>query len=178
MGADMVGAFLYVPVKISGKVLKKHLNAVEKCLAPNSIKFILDLKSKKKSAPTTADVFADLKKIGVSIGDYGNDLGIDDEEADEDQRKEFLEAIQADLDFLKKDIDFDFRDLAYDHLVVNGCHVDVYFAGEMSWGDEPEGSGYQLIKTMLRFGVAQAFFKAIPWDKRLTSHSSSSKKSK
>lgn len=167
MGANMLGSFLYVP-KNSNKILKKHLDKIEKCLAPNSVKFILDLKSKKKSAPTTANVFDDLKKVGVSVGDYLQDnySSSDVEDLEEDERRELLEDIKADVAELKKEINlaYDHLDLAYDHLVVNGCHVDVYFAGEMSWGDEPEGGGYQLIKLMLRTGVASAFFKAIPWN--------------
>jgi hypothetical protein len=35
-------------------------------------------------------------------------------------------------------------------------HKKLVYAGEMSWGDEPQGQGYQMLKRALAWGFAEA----------------------
>lgn len=44
----------------------------------------------------------------------------------------------------------EFRDVASRHL---HCATRIVVAGEMSWGDEPDGRGYQTLDWMFRLGV-------------------------
>ncbi len=48
----------------------------------------------------------------------------------------------------------DVRDSVFDHY---GVKFKVIFAGEMSWGDEPSGYGYQALKQAERLGLFKVF---------------------
>lgn len=173
MGADMLGYFLYVPTKKSGKILKNHLDKVRDCLSPNSVRFLKDLsKGKKSSKSKEVTPFQSLEKAGVDVDAYINDLGIEviendsaPDELDGEGTSVLIEAVKEDLQVLSQDIHWGFRDMASTGIKVNGCQVDVYFAGGMSWGDEPDGAGYDMLKRMNRLGVFDAFYRAIPWQK-------------
>jgi len=48
---------------------------------------------------------------------------------------------------------------------INGKFVDIIFAGEMTWGDSPSGTGYHIIELFVRLGFTDQFYKAINWGK-------------
>jgi hypothetical protein len=53
-----------------------------------------------------------------------------------------------------------FRDLACVDFKIGGRTLHVAFAGELSWGDEPDGWGYRCIRALERLGVANALWNS------------------
>lgn len=79
-----------------------------------------------------------------------------------------LASVMADYATAKKFAlaEFDYRDVASVTQKINGKKVTILFAGDMSWGDEPQGTGYAVMKALYNLGVGDMLWKSVPWDRR------------
>lgn len=143
MGADLITYSMMVPTTNGKKIIQDHVAALDKALALEN--------------PHGA-----LKKLGVDFEYYG-------EQMENNGAPDTLDQIRSDL----KDVrgiktldDMTGRDTSFHTFEVNGVGVACVYAGEMSWGDEPEGYGYTTLAKLGRLGFGDAFYKAIPWDMR------------
>ena len=48
-------------------------------------------------------------------------------------------------------------DVAYREFVIDGVRSRVIFAGEMTWGDDPDGVGFKLLRKILDYGLGDLF---------------------
>lgn len=152
MGADMLGYFAIVPKNYKG-ILKRKLDKIDKALKllkdPGDMRF----EEGNKNALTL------LEKAGVDLEGSYPDMNEEDT----------LAAIHEDrklFDGVTLDAGIGFRDIATLTQKINGSDVTVFFAGEMSWGDEPDGGGYQLLRALSRLGIGDALWNAVRWDAR------------
>ena len=144
MGADLITNSVIIPDKKFMGILKHGILKLEKGL-------------------TTARTQEDLEKIGVSFdGRYGQCDG----EFDMEDARTAINADIAELKTIKQLGDLMARDLGYHAFTVNGVAVTLAFAGEMTWGDEPEGYGYETLGRLCDLGFATELYNAIPWDIR------------
>lgn len=164
----LCGYFLYWPTKTGMKVLKEHVKKIKACFEPNSVKLIKQLAGDEAPKESNQKVLDALSELGVSTGDYKNHFGFNDDEEkwSPEQMEEFLEQIKSDAEGLTDEVDFNASDTNSSTIKVNGCTVEVFFAGSESWGDEPESGGYNLFKKMCFLGVYDALRKSIPWEQQ------------
>lgn len=143
MGADLLTWSISVPeVEGVNDALEKQLQAVER--------FIEGYKSLSDE-----EFWKGLEEV-ASIEDL-EAYHLDWLEEGEDRRTKAVEAVQGYLNIIKENIGRPAsltgiwaRDLAKITDPCSGCGLkrEFYVAGELSWGDEPEGSGYQTLKAI------------------------------
>ena len=165
MGADLYGYFCFIP-QDAGKIIKKHINNLNTVLGKTqSVTYIREINKKKSIPKGPIDT---LTKLGVDISYYSDIVQID--AYDKENRSEILEYVKGDLETLIKDDPLTLlskcRDSNCVQRKVNGKYVDVVFAGEMTGGDEPEGTGYNILKLFSSLGFVDQFEKNIKWSKK------------
>lgn len=135
MGADLLGYMLAGPVEIRenrDKAIKKAMETVEKCKAIED--------------PDPCEDF----EINENIlsGAEVESIALMEEAEVEEFVNEFINCWESDGCFGRDSTS----------RVFSTCcdHMRVSFAGGMSWGDEPEGLGYTMLKQACLLGVAEA----------------------
>ena len=151
MGADMLGYQTMYPQEFTTdekKKLNKHLDDVKALLQTANL---AELVSKEEDAHGTY-----ISKLNNLIPNFCNDLDNEGlaEEADEIQGfiETYLELIDDGREFIKKQY-VDGRDVSDRYYTILGRTFVNVFAGEMSWGDEPQGGGYQTLKGLDRINL-------------------------
>lgn len=143
----MIGCFAFIPAKTEkrNKVFKEHMGKVKAILEDGK-----DL--------TSSDALGKLYELGVQT-EYMMELN--------DDEPETLEEIGQLYDNVMENEQVSHcRDMAATEIKVNGERVNVFFAGDMSWGDEPEGAGYEQLEAMRKIGLLAAFEQSIDWGKK------------
>lgn len=151
MGADMIGYQTMFPVKFTEdetKKLNKHLDDVEKLLKTPNLALLI---TKEESAEEPY-----LKQLNKLIPDLPNEIENEGYHDDEDEIKYLVESF-ADLisdarEFVREP-HLSERDSSTRIYNILGRKFQSVFAGEMSWGDEPEGGGYAVLKNLDKIGI-------------------------
>ena len=129
MDADLIGYLCIGPQKISNR---RFLKAVE-----TARETLMELKS-----------WRDGGEMPEYLEDYGN--GIDDVK----QLKSYIDINADPYDIVNEIVKFwenwNSRDCASRLL---NKKEQIIFAGEMTWGDEPDGVGYKCLKRMFILGI-------------------------
>jgi len=141
MGADLVGYLVIVPNQISGDMVAAAVaKAVETCdLARTWLRL-------EQSEDTKA---LDALKL-PALWEHENLTPDDVEDLATMGEAECCKAVEETIDFLHSP---DSRDCALRSIDEDRFAL---FCGEMSWGEEPEGDGYQLLKRLFLLGVDEA----------------------
>jgi len=151
MGADLIGYQTMFPVEFTDdekKKLNKHLDDVEKLL-------------KTPKLPTLIANEADangiyLKQINDLIPFFTHEIDDEGYHDDEDEIgylvNSFVVLIPDAREFIKEPHVSE-RDSSTRIYNILGRKFQSVFAGEMSWGDEPEGGGYEKLKNLDKIGV-------------------------
>lgn len=145
MGADLVGYMVMGPVDILQENIDQALERLE-ALKTKATETLKALEKTGELDPEPQPWAAEL--YGIKIGEYFFDDWL-----------EFLEDA-ADLNpevLLNNIIDFwnsGSRD-AVSRIIEdkNGKDVRILFAGDMSWGDEPGGWGYECLRDVHKYGI-------------------------
>lgn len=150
MGADLLGYFAYVPEKGHSKIIKDHAKKVDAIIRDAEHLDFGDDKLMDK-------VFKQLKKMGCQVDQILDECSGDAESV--------FNVLLADLATAKAFSlkGFDYRDCTWSGVKINGTKVSVLFAGERSWGDEPDGAGYIELRALARSGTFDALYNAVPW---------------
>jgi hypothetical protein len=161
MSADLIGYMLFIPNKKAGEILKEHTRKLKNLVNPtNSVKFIKSLKGEKK-----INLEKELTKLNISWDEYTH--GEMEDFNDPKQREKVLDRIRCEveeLDNITMEDVWSGRDSSTRDVTINKCAVTTIFAGEMTYGDEPSGGGYQVLKLLCNLGVDTAWHNAIPWN--------------
>lgn len=157
MGADMIGYQTMMPDKLTKKekeILNAHLDELETLLKGKD--FIKKL-AKEKSC--NDPLLSKLNEISPLIPSEMENLSFDGEnEEDQEELKDLIDSVLEYIPEARKFINapetnFGGHDTSYRSYTILGRTFYSVFAGEMSWGDEPDGEGYQLLKNLDRVGV-------------------------
>jgi hypothetical protein len=151
MGGDLIGYHVAYPVKEGWQIIEQQVKAIEAIIKTGGG---WDKLLAEKCAPEIRDAVLDkLARIGAEAD--GSDLALDE-----------LLYIKDDLELtknFKKPNDFAAHDLTWYHAHINGQEVYFLFAGEISWGDEPDGAGYTMLRALSRLGIEHLMYQAIKW---------------
>ena len=153
MGADMIGYHTMVPQKYTERELKE-LNSYRDNLEAlfKGADFIKTLAKETHSDEPI------LKQLNDMVPEFVHDLNnitYDEEDTGDltSMVEEMIEDIKTAREFLK-DPDIDSaRDTSMRCYTILGRKYTSYFAGDMSWGDSPDGEGYNKLKTVDRTGL-------------------------
>jgi hypothetical protein len=137
MGADMIGYVLVRPAKGADKIAKKQIAKIKTVLSNDK------LTDKKKVDR--------LIKARVEL-DFSHNV-------DEMSDVEFVETVKGLVESV--DLNVDGRDLMSRYAKVRGREIEILSAGDMSWGDEPDGYAYNLLKTYVQLGISDAWENAL-----------------
>lgn len=154
MGADFCGYTVFFPEK-AGKLVTSHLDKLEAMLAGAEDRWAGEWGIPDKE-------FKALEKFGVDMDSLNG--GGDEPENTLASLRESIAIAREFTDF--KPGQYGHRDGTESVVCVNGVKVSIMTAGEMSWGDEPEGAGYECLRALVRTGLEMALYKSIPWDAR------------
>ena len=160
MGADLLGYWLHFEAKKGEKLIKERIKELKSVLSdPVSVKFM-----KGEETPRIKK----LEEMGVYINDYQANIENELSEEDDDSKHEqmLIDHILEDLEALGDEPIAELeevRDAAWHSLKINDATIQVIFTGELSYGDEPEGRGYAIIKILSYLGITQCTFDAINW---------------
>lgn len=168
MGMDLYGIFLVVDLSIRDKVIKEHTEKILKALSkPCQI-------GAKKDREALYNYLSD--ELKINIPQYENDLVFDEEylknknsvrfvtedlipdDLDETIKcYQILDAIQSDLESTKGfNMDDNFRrDMNYTDIEVRGKALRIYFAGEATNGDLPDGEGFAIFSILSKLGFSE-----------------------
>ena len=151
MGADMIGYQSMFPVEFTKdekEKLNKYLDEVEKLLkTPN----LANLITKEDSAEGTY-----LKQLNELVDSLPNEI---EEMGYHDDEEELKSLIEAYTDLIPDAREFinepnvSERDSSTRIYNILGRKYQSVFAGEMTWGDEPEGGGYEVLKNLDKIGI-------------------------
>ena len=145
MGADMIGYQSMMPDKLTKeekKILNAHLDELETLL--NGKDFITKL-AKEKNCDDP--ILKKLNEIAPLIPSEMENLTFDrDDVKDQDELKDLIDSV---IDYIPEarsfinaeGINFGGRDTSWRTYTILGRTFYAVFAGEMSWGDEPDGDG-------------------------------------
>ena len=146
MGADMIGYQTMFPQELTREEkekLNKHLDDIETLLrTPNLAKMVAE----EESANDTY-----LKQLNEKVQYIPHEIegqGFHDD-VDEIQYliDEHLDLIDTGREFIE-DLNINERDTSSSTYSILGRNYVSVFAGEMTWGDEPEGGGYEILKNL------------------------------
>jgi hypothetical protein len=156
MGAELIGYQTMMPEKLTKeeeKIINAHLDELETLLKGKD--FI-----KKLAKEKTCDdpLLKKLNDIAPLIPSEMENITFDsDDEEDQVELKDLIESVYEYIPearkFIKSICGFWGRDTSYRGYTILGRTFYAVFAGEMSWGDEPDGEGYLLLKNLDRVGV-------------------------
>lgn len=152
MGADLIGYQALIPCKFTKEekqILNKHLDDFESILKQPD--FAINL-VKEEGKCTLTEKINDLSPLLAS--EIDDSFGGYQDNPDEltGLASEYLEIISDARKFLEV-LDFGGRDTSYRTYTILGRKYYSIFAGEMSWGDEPEGAGYSRLKDLDKAGL-------------------------
>ncbi len=146
MGADMIGYQSMFPVEFTQEEkdkLNKHLDAIESLLkTPN----LPNLITKEDSSEGTY-----LKQLNELVPCLPNEIEENGYHDDENELKYLVEAYSDLIPDAREFINephISERDSSTRIYNILGRKMQCVFAGEMSWGDEPEGGGYERLKNL------------------------------
>ena len=142
MGADLCGQFMVVPELEWRVLLEARMN---------------DLEAIMKAKLTDTEKLADLSELDVDHAYLADSFGSDSDD-------EVLQRIAEMIDLARTfDLDQGYRDQTSLGLSVNGKRIHILFAGEMSWGDSPDGDGYKMLEALNYLGIWTLFHDALDW---------------
>lgn len=153
MGADLIGYQTMIPDKFTAKekkILKKHLDDLEKLLKGKN--FVKNLAKETSNEDPLLKIINELSPLLAS--DMEERCSYDEESYEEleDLITEVIEVIPEARQFIEH-TNFGGRDCSSRVYTILGRQFHSIFAGEMSWGDEPEGEGYAQLKNLDRVGL-------------------------
>lgn len=144
MGANMIGYQSMYPVEFTAKEkkeLNKHLDDVEKLLkTKNLAKFIAE------EQDANGKYISQLNNLIPTFTSELDGRCVEEEDMEE-FIKEFLDIIPDARRFIKEPF-IEGRDVSSRRYTILGREFESVFAGEMSWGDEPDGGGYSTLKAL------------------------------
>ena len=143
MGADLCGQFMVVPELGWEALLEARCNDLVAILENKLIEDTVKL--------------ADLNELGVDHAYIADNIGTD---TTEDVLAKITELIDLARTF---NLDRGYRDQTSLGLAVNGKRFHILFAGEMSWGDSPDGDGYKMLEALNYLGIWTLFHDALDW---------------
>jgi hypothetical protein len=152
MGADMIGYFLAADKKKAPNILRKAIAVWVKAMPVEIPSPEGEMEGLEQSQ--TAAILKAAKKLG-----YHDDMWDGDDLEDSDRATQVV----RDVAWLKDGgtrLGGGFRDQAFMEFKVGKRTLYLSFAGEMSWGDEPDGWGYRYTRALERLGVASALWKS------------------
>ena len=146
MGADLITYAVAMPTKGVKKIAAKEINRIGKALDA------LD-----KEAILAHEKGWDLlvKALGIDGSLYENDFGEEDVERLWDSVVEDLELVEG------FDEGFSARDCGSWNGTIGGKQVEILYAGDMSWGDSPDGLGYKTIGALWRLGIGDKLYDKV-----------------
>ena len=151
MGADMIGYQTMFPVKFTedeAKKLNKHLDDVEKLLKTPNLAQLITLED------SAEDTY--LKQLNELLSELPEEIERDGIHDDEDEIKNLIEAYSNLIPYARefiKEPHISERDSSTRIYNILGRKFQSVFAGEMSWGDEPQGGGYEILKNLDKIGI-------------------------
>ena len=165
MGMDLVGYLCFIP-QGADKIIKEHVKNLNSILnETSSVRFIKDIAKKKSVLENPVDA---LVGLGVDMAHYQDMCGLDPYSPD--NRAEVFERIIGDIEELMQDDPLkalgQCRDSNSVQRKINGKYVDVVFAGQATYGDSPDGIGYNILESFNKLGFVDQFEKAINWSKK------------
>lgn len=156
MGADLITATLILPeAPKADQVVVEHTERLEKALAEEP-----DDKAEELLLSLDVDFEALSEVVGGSWGDRPRE-----------KASNILKWLKENALEEGKISNFTARDLVWHHLDIKNQEtgrpelIHIATAGELSWGDEPEGYGYQTISRMQILGYGEALDRAT-WELR------------
>jgi hypothetical protein len=163
MGADQIGYLTFLPAgKEAVTLVKKRVaefdKLFERCEEAKLLKhhelrtmnprWDADKAEEKAAEFITAELIKGINKLGVDTKCLAENACLDDDES-------IIEAVKkavADLAGFDPG-SLSYRDTAARRDKISGRDVVTVFAGEMSWGDEPDGGGYTVLKALDMTGL-------------------------
>ena len=151
MGADMLGYQSMFPVEFTEdekKKLNKHLDDVENLLKTPNLAHLITL---EEDAEGTY-----LKPLNELLPSLTNEIEEQGWHDDEEEIKCLVETFADLIGDAREFIDephVSERDSSTRIYNILGRKFQSVFAGEMSWGDEPEGGGYEVLKNLDKIGI-------------------------
>ena len=151
MGADLLGYQTIFPVKFTEEELEKlnkYINRIDSFLStPN----LADLISKEESEDDT--YLKQLNELVPEIAYAIEEMGYhDDVEEIDSLINTFKDYIPEAREFIEEPHICE-RDSSTRVIKLLGREIQIVFAGEMSWGEEPEGYGYEKLKSLDKLGI-------------------------
>lgn len=142
MGADLIGYTLVRPAKGADKIANKQIAKIKTVLSNAK------LDDKRKVSK--------LIELGAELS-FSHDT---DDMSDAD----FIDTMKGLVDSVDgEDMKLTgyYRDLNSRQAKIGKKQIEILFAGDMSYGDEPEGTAYNLLKTLVELGVSDAWERAL-----------------
>jgi len=152
MGADLLGYITLIPYKLTDKEIKeceKHLNDLENLL--KNPDFICKIASEESSDAPMTKALQKLSPRAVYEMEMISYNGEDIEEL-EDLFENILELIPQAKSFIHNPT-IESRDTCWRSYRILGRNFLMIFAGDTSWGDEPQGEGYETLKMIDMVGI-------------------------
>lgn len=164
MGMDLVGFLISAPIKreITDEMIESHRQRALELVEP-VYRYLTD--ETLPNNKTSADMQAAVKEVEAlyadSFQERFEDIGDELEDSTEilgqlRSPQAFRSQVRALEERLASALAGS-RDLAMRELRIDGELRHILFAGEGTWGDEPEGVAYSVIKDIHEFGVAELF---------------------
>ena len=157
MGADLIGYMVRGPVQFSAAAVKRAEGAAHKARAlANAVLAHLDRREKLPVGPTGLE-----REVGAAF-DKGEVLSAffpwlaDEYETVAEARAEIVALAEATAETEVATFVAWWREGARDTVSRVFGAKQVVFCGDMSWGEEPEGAGYETFKRASRFGITAA----------------------
>ena len=149
MGADLIGFHLVGPVKVDRKLKKRAIQQVNG-MSRATIE-LFDRHSPSYEDPTSEELERLIKgRYFQHLRGFQEWVYFDDVRFIKDTKK-FVEGF---MDFWDSP---SFRDSTYRTYGKGKSQVKIVFAGEMSWGDEPQGLGYEILRMAGMSGLLDIF---------------------
>jgi len=137
MGADMSGYLVVGPRKITEKSIRKAASAL-----------LRKAKAEVKSSSWTCENCGAVMTMDTSVC---KSCGYEHEDL---SSIGYLLTAKAHVEQLIADWPPDYRDVTSRSSPFSKGQI-IVFAGDMSWGDEPSGAGYQTLKRIMASGVSK-----------------------
>jgi len=151
MGADLIGYQTMYPSKFDDKekkILKEYLDKVKALLNTPNLANILT-KEKIATDPYYKLLLESASYINYEIEDRGYH---DSEEEIQELIDEVIGCLEGAYNFIEN-TEIEERDVSSRTYTFGGIEYTSIFAGEASWGDEPDGYGYETLRSLDRVGL-------------------------
>ena len=156
MGADLIGYQTMLPMELTNEEKKEchtHLDELEGLL--KSPDFLCKIAAEESAEEPLLKELNRLSPLAASEMNnlcYGDGTDPDDLEELDDYFTSILNLIPYSHKFIEE-MDFGDRDTSWRVYKILGRKFYSVFAGEMSYGDEPEGGGYETLKGLDMVGL-------------------------